>query len=216
LQLKAKIIVGIRIAFRLIMFYKVVILFFLFACFSVQAQDINKPIKNGYLVQFKIVDGDTIPFINLREIIIFPPHQFHSKREVMKYAKLVRNIKKVLPYAKIARTKLFLIESEVEKIPTESERKEFLKHAENALKDDFQDEITNLTMTQGRLLIKLIDRETGNTSYALIKELKGSFNAFLYQSIARIFGENLKDEYDPKGDDKLVEEIVVRIENGEY
>jgi len=198
------------------MFYRIIIFVILLACFSAKAQEINQPLKNGFLVQFCIVDGDTIPHINLREVIVFPPHQFHSNREVLKYAKLVRNIKKVLPYAKIARTKLFLINSEVEKLPTEAERKEYLKHAEKALKDDFQDEITNLTMTQGRLLIKLIDRETGNTSYALIKELKGSFTAFLYQSIARIFGEDLKDEYDPKGDDKLVEEIVVRIENGEY
>jgi len=198
------------------MFQKAIILVIFLACFSAQAQEQNLQATKGFLVYKRVVEGDTLAHINLKEVIILPPRQFQSKRELLKYAKLVRNIKKVLPYAKIARTKLLLIQSEVEKIPTEPERKEFLKHAEKALKDDFQDEITNLTITQGRLLIKLVDRETGNTSYALIKELKGSFSAFLYQSIARVFGENLKDEYDPKGDDKLIEEIVIRIENGEY
>ena len=194
----------------------VLIIGFVFAFCSAFSQDPNQLPGKGFLVPTKIINGDTLPYFNLREVIVLPPREFHSKREFLKYAKLVKNIKKVLPYAKIARTKLYLIQTEVEKLPTEELRKEFLKRAEKSLKDDFEEEITNLTMTQGRLLIKLIDRETGNTSYALIKELKGSFNAFLYQSVARLFGENLKDEYDPKGDDKLVEEIVVRIENGEY
>lgn len=179
-------------------------------------QEQNQPPVKGFLVYTRVINGDTIGHINLREVIILPPREFHSKRELVKYAKLVKHIKKVLPYAKIAKTRLLIIQNEVEKLPTEKERKEYIKKAEKALKEDFQDEITNLTITQGRLLIKLIDRETGNTSYTLIKELKGSFSAFLYQSIARLFGENLKDEYDPKGDDKLVEEIVIRIENGEY
>jgi hypothetical protein len=187
-----------------------------FAFCSSYSQEPDPPIYKGFLVPTKVINGDTLAHINLREVIVLPPREFHSKREFLKYAKLVKNIKKVLPYAKIARTKLYLIQTEVEKLPTEEMRKEFLKRAEKSLKEDFEEEITNLTMTQGRLLIKLIDRETGSTSYALIKELKGSFSAFLYQSVARLFGENLKDEYDPKGDDKLVEEIVVRIENGEY
>lgn len=198
------------------MFQKAIIVVIILACFSAHAQEQNQSSNKGVLVYKRVVEGDTLAHINLKEVIILPPRQFQSKREQMKYAKLVRNIKKVLPYAKIARTKLLLIQTEVEKLKTEVERKEYLKYAEKALKEDFQDEITNLTMTQGRILIKLIDRETGNTSYALIKELKGSFSAFLYQSIARIFGENLKDQYDPEGEDKLIEEIVIRIENGEY
>ncbi|MGQ9848142.1 MAG: DUF4294 domain-containing protein, partial [Bacteroidales bacterium] len=106
-------------------------------------------------------------------------------------------------------------EIELKKIPTEEGRKEYLKIAEKKLRADFEDEIKNLTMSEGRLLIKLINRETGKTSYELIKQLKGSFNAFLYQQIARLFGENLKEEYDAKGEDKYIEEIVIRIENGE-
>ncbi|NCO54197.1 MAG: DUF4294 domain-containing protein [Bacteroidetes bacterium CG02_land_8_20_14_3_00_31_25] len=208
--------VGIRIAFSTLMQKKFTFIFFFLISDLLYAQEqVQQPI-NGFLVYTKVINGDTLPFINLREVIVLPPHEFHSKHELQKYAKLVKNIKKVLPYAKIVRTKLLIIQNELEKLPTESLKREYIKKVEKILKNDFQDEITNLTMTQGRILIKLIDRETGNTSYALIKELKGAFNAFLYQSIARLFGENLKDEYDPKGDDKLVEEIVIRIENGEY
>ena len=208
--------VGIRIAISTHMFRNLAIFFFIITCSFANAQDVIPQTTKGFLIATKVIDGDTMPYINLREVVVLPTHQFHSKKELLKFAKLVKNIKKVLPYAKIVRTKLLIIQSELDKLPTESAKRQYLNLAEKALKEDFTDEITNLTMTQGRLLIKLVDRETGNTSYALIKELKGSFNAFLYQSVARLFGENLKEEYDAKGDDKLIEEIVVRVENGEY
>lgn len=174
---------------------------------------INK--LNGYLVRTTVINGDTLPLLYLREVTIFPPRVFKSKREAKRYSKLVRKIKKVLPYAKLAQIKLMQIEIQMRKIPTEEGRKEFLKITEKKLRADFEDEIKKLTISEGRLLIKLIDRETGKTSYELIKQLKGSLTAFLYQQIARLFGENLKDEYDAQGEDKYIEEIVIRIENGE-
>jgi len=199
------------------MFIKISILIFIILPQLANSQEqTNNTETKGFIVFTKVINGDTLPYINLREVIVLPPHVFHSKRDLQKYAKLIKNVKKVLPYAKIVRSKFIIIQNELDKLPTESLKREYLKRAEKLLKDDFQDEITNLTMTQGRILIKLINRETGSSSYELIKELKGSFNAFLYQSIARIFGENLKDDYDPKGDDKLIEEIVIRVENGEY
>lgn len=190
-----------------------IVLFFSLPVFS--QGDTAKPKKQGYLVYFNIVNGDTLPIIYLRELTIFPPRVFTSKREEIRYTKLVRRIKKVLPYAKLAKVKLMIIELELKKIPTEEGRKEYMKIAEKKLRQDFEDELKNLTVSEGRLLIKLIDRETGKTSYELIKQLKGSFTAFMYQQIARIFGENLKDQYDSQGEDKYIEEIVVRIENGE-
>ncbi len=177
--------------------------------------DSAKPKPQGYLVYTHVINGDTLPIIYLREITIFPPRIFKSQREQIKYTKLVRRIKKVLPYAKLAKLKLAIIELELKKIPSEEGKKAYIKIEEKKLRDEFEDEIKNLTISEGRLLIKLIDRETGKTSYELIKQLKGSFNAFLYQQIARLFGENLKDEYDSQGEDKYIEEIVARIENGE-
>jgi hypothetical protein len=169
----------------------------------------------GYLVYSSVSNGDTIPLIYLREITIIPDFVFTNKKEVVKYDKLVRNIKKVLPYAKIANTKLYVINENLKKMKTEAERKTYLKNEEKILRSEFSEDLKNLTISQGKLLIKLIDRETGNTTYELIKELKGTFTAFIYQSIAVFFGSTLKYEYDSKGEDKMIEDIIVRIENGQ-
>lgn len=194
---------------------KWIILILLFVSINSWAQNYVAIPGVGYMVHTKVINGDTLPFIPLREVNILPPKVFKNSREEVKYKKLVRNLKKVLPYAKIANTRLAIIERDVQKIQDPNLKKKYLKLQEERLKLEFKDEITNLTMSQGRLLIKLIDRETGKTSYALIKELRGSFSAFVYQGIAQLFGESLKEEYDAQGNDKLIEEILIRIENGE-
>ena len=171
--------------------------------------------EHGYLVYLAVIDGDTMPLIRLRTITIIPPRVFKNERERRRYTRLVRNLKKVLPYAKIAQTKLLIINQHLAEIPDEKARKKYLKQQERILKKQYGPELTNLTISQGRLLIKLIDRETNNTSYDLIKQFRGAFTAFIWQSVARVFGENLKDEYNPKEEDKYIEEILIRIENGE-
>ncbi len=174
----------------------------------------TKP-KHGYLVYLAVINGDTMPYIRLRTVTIIPPRVFKNERERRRYTRLVRNIKKVLPYAKIAQTKLFVINQHLKKIPDKKARRKYLKQQERILKKEYGPELTNLTISQGRLLIKLIDRETNNTSYDLIKQFRGSLSAFVWQSVARVFGENLKDEYDAKEEDKYIEEILIRIENGQ-
>ena len=169
----------------------------------------------GYVVDSKIVGNDTLPYIRLRTIYILPPHEFKNKRERLHFERLIRKVKKVLPYAKIAATKLYVLNQQLENCKDEKERKRLIKQADKELHQEYGDEIKNLTFSEGRILIKLIDRETGSTSYELVKELKGSFSAFVWQSLARVFGENLKSEYNPQKDDKIIEEIVIRIENGE-
>lgn len=189
-------------------------------CFILSLTDIfaQDPIPiptGGYVVYYQIINGDTVPLIPLREVVVLPPRTFASAKEEIRYKKLVRNLKKVLPYAKLANTRLYIIQKNLEKIKDPKLQKHYLKLEEEKLKLEFKDDIQNLTFSQGKLLIKLIDRETGKTSYDLIKELRGSFSAFLYQGIAKLFGEDLKDNYDAKGEDKLIEEILIRIENGE-
>lgn len=169
----------------------------------------------GYLVYSDINNGDTIPLIHLREITVTPPFVFKNNKEIVKYSKLVRNIKKVLPYAKTANAKLKIINDNLLKMKTEYERNVYLKVAEKDLRKEFAKDLTNLTISQGKLLIKLIDRETGATTYDLIKELKGTFSAFIYQSVAVVFGSTLKYEYDPSGEDKMIEDIIIRIDNGQ-
>ena len=162
-----------------------------------------------------IVDGDTIPHVRLREIKIMPRRRFRSKRAAQRYSRLVRNIKTVLPYARIAGRKIAEIEDNLALMSDEKQKKEYLKKAEKELFQEFEKPLRRLTVSQGRLLIKLIDRETGSTSYAIIRQLKGRFSAFLWQSVARIFGSNLKSEFDGEGEDRMIEYIINQIDNGE-
>ena len=170
---------------------------------------------DGYLVYGDVIDGDTVIHVGLRQIIIRPPFRFTSRKQYRRYSRLVRYVKKVYPYSRIVAEQLNEIHSHLDEYKTEKEKKEYLKRKEQELKDQFEGKLRKLTYTQGRILVKLINRETGYTTYAIVKELKGSLNAFFWQSVARIFGNNLKMEYDPKGDDKMIEDIVIRIENGE-
>jgi hypothetical protein len=99
-------------------------------------------------------------------------------------------------------------------LKTEKERKDYMRSVEKDVFAKYEGDMRDMTMTQGRLLIKLIDRETQNTSYTLIKDYRGKFAAAFWQGIARIFGTNLKEEYDPYGDDALIESIIIEIEAG--
>lgn len=173
------------------------------------------PDGQGYLVGMKIVDGDTLPHINLRQVIIIPPREFKNEKDRNRYRKLVRNLKKVLPYARMAGKKFNEINNTLPKLKTERERSAYIRKMDKELRNEFEGELRNLTMSQGKLLIKLIDRETDNTTFQVIKDLKGSFSAFMWQSVARIFGANLKSEYDEEQEDKYIEEIIILIDNGQ-
>jgi hypothetical protein len=146
--------------------------------------------------------------------MIFPPVHFTSKRQTIRYDRLVYNVKKVYPYAKLAGAKLKEYKTILKAFPTEKERKIFIKRAEKELEAEFGDEIKGLTFSQGKILIKLIYRETGNSTFDIIKDLRGSFSAFIWQTLARIFGYNLKTMYDPGGNDQPIEQIVLMIEAG--
>ncbi|WP_234408966.1 DUF4294 domain-containing protein [Marinilabilia salmonicolor] len=184
---------------------------------SVSAQNVRTEEMAGnevYLLESKVVQGDTIPHIVLREVKVVPDWKFRNKRERKTYNRFVKNIKVALPYARAAAHKLNSINAELGQIEREKERKEFLKEAEKELFNEFEKPLRKLTFSQGRMLIKLIDRETGDTSYNLIKEYKGGFSAFFWQSVARLFGSNLKDEYDGEREDRMIEHIIIMIDNG--
>jgi len=168
---------------------------------------------NRTFMNIAIVEGDTIPAANVREIIVYPKLKFKNKFRRRKYRKLVRDLKKVYPYAQKAREKLYNMEMEFRKLDTDSERKRYVKKVEKELKEEFKEDVKHLTINQGRLLLKLIDRETGDTSYKLLQELKGGLSAGFWQTIARIFGHDLKAEYEPHGKDRLIERVVILIEH---
>lgn len=165
----------------------------------------------------EIYKNDTIPSVTLNEVVIYPPYNFYDhykKRDARKLTRLAKNVKKVYPYAKLAGIKLREYEQLLKAANSDLERKKIMKKAEKELEEEFGDDLRSLTFSQGRILLKLIDRETGRASYYLVEELRGKFRAFFYQAFARLFGFDLKDEYDPYGEDIHIEMIVQMIERG--
>jgi hypothetical protein len=167
------------------------------------------------VLEAKVIEGDTVPVIQLREIEIYSLVIPKSKRGKRKLTKLVKNVKKVYPYARIAGRKLLEYEVILKEAPNDRARKKIMKQAEVEIKEEYGEELKNLTFSQGKILIKLLDRETGNSSYELVQELRGKFTAFWYQTFARIWGYDLKTRYDPEGEDRQLETIVRMIERGQ-
>lgn len=169
--------------------------------------------KNDTLmVQAVVVDGDTIPFAYLPMVNIYSQRIFKSKRAQVRYTKLRRDVIKVWPYAKLAGEKFQQLEKELSMTNDKRVQKALVDKTEKEIMQKFEAELKKLTVTQGRILIKLIDRQTGNTSYRVLQDLKGNLNAFFWQSLARLFGSNLKSHYDPNGEDAEIEKIIISIQ----
>lgn len=178
----------------------------------VSSQEIN---PDSITVSRGIIEGnDTILIVELEEVRVYKPSDFEYLTYKRRDRRLVRNVKKAYPYSKIAGIELRKLDKELAKLQSEAEQKEYINRAEKEIMDRFEKDLRKLTITQGIILVKLIDRETGHTSYEVIKDLKGGFSAFLWQGVARIFGNNLKAEYNPDGDDAKIEDIVRGIESG--
>lgn len=161
-----------------------------------------------------IKEGDTIYVDELKEVEITAPIIFNSKKNAKRYSRLVRYVKKVYPYAKVAGIKMKKYESILQETTKKRERRKLMRKAEEELKQEFSEELKKLTYMQGEILLKLIDRETQTSGYDIVKDMRGGFRASFYQGFARLFGFNLKDRYDPEGRDREIEEIVQMIEKG--
>ena len=159
-------------------------------------------------------NNDTIPIVNLREVVVFPQVKFKNKKEEIEYTKLVRDVKRTLPYAKMVYETLIETYEYMETLPNDKEREKHLKRMEKDLFKEYKPELKKLTFSQGKLLIKLIDRECNQSSYNLLKAYLGSFRAGFWNVFAGMFGASLKSEYDPKGKDVMTERVVVLVENG--
>lgn len=162
-----------------------------------------------------VIDGDTIPVIQLDPSEVRGRWAARDRRQAERYDRLTRNVAKVYPYARITGDLLREYEHDLSMIHRDGDQDLYVKLAEVELRAEFEAEVKDLTTSQGRVLIKLIDREAGRTSYELVKELRGSFTAFVWQGMARLFGQDLRSSYDPRGEDLLMELIVQRIERGE-
>ena len=201
--------------------YKTVLLtgaMVLLSSVSVSATPDNQPEppKTGIKLQAIVINGDTLPVVNLNMVTIQSDMVFKSRKQREQWDVTKFNVRKVYPYAILASAKLKEYEVALSKIQDEDDRDDYMKYAEDQLQKQFGDELKKLSMKQGKILIKLIDRQTGNTSYELVKKLRGRFSAFMWQGVARLFGSNLKSEYDADGDDRLIELAIKQIESGNY
>jgi hypothetical protein len=175
----------------------------------------QEPQKDHSVVTRAVIEGpDTIAILELPEVSVYEKRDFEYLYLKRRYRRMILNIKKAYPYARIAGVRLKELDDHLVTLDSEKERKEYIDLAEKEIMTEFEKDVRHLTVTQGIILVKLIDRETGRTSYQVIKELKGGFTAFFWQGIARIFGNNLKTEYDPADQDKVMEDIVLGIEAG--
>lgn len=192
-------------------FLALTILLFFFFVNGLLAQTTDDKI----IVFAQIIDNDTLITMPLPEYCVSAKLPRSLKAKFRAHSKLVYHVKKVYPYARLAGIKLNEYEEILKAAQNDQERRKLMRMAEKELKAEFEDDLKKLTFKQGLILIKLVDRETGNTSYELVQELRGNFTAFFWQTFARLFGYNLKIKYDPLGDDKEIEDIVVMIENGQ-
>lgn len=161
------------------------------------------------------VGQDSVQYVRTNTIYIYPPMEFKNDKQRQAYNRLVYNIKKVLPLAKECNQIILETGAYLQTIPTKKERDALTKAVEKELKQKYTPRIKKLTYSQGKLLIKLIDRETHSTGYELIQAFLGPVRAGFYQAFAWVFGASLKKRYDPKGVDRLVERIVSQVEAGQ-
>lgn len=161
------------------------------------------------------VGQDSVQYVRTNTIYIYPPMEFENDKQRQAYNRLVYNIKKVLPLAKECNQIILETGAYLQTIPTKKERDALTKAVEKELKQKYTPRIKKLTYSQGKLLIKLIDRETHSTGYELIQAFLGPVRAGFYQAFAWVFGASLKKRYDPKGADRLVERIVSQVEAGQ-
>ena len=176
-------------------------------------QIIRKEALNGAVLQMLVVDGDTSYLYNLSTFNVVDIRPYDDKEKDKKFRRLRYHVKKVYPYALLASQKLSFYNEELLKVKSKSKRRKLLRMREKELKEEFTDVIKKMSQTSGRVLVKLIDRETGASSYEIIKEMRGGFKAFVYQGVGKLYGADLKVRYAPKEneEDEMIERIVQMI-----
>ncbi|MCQ2335613.1 MAG: DUF4294 domain-containing protein [Paludibacteraceae bacterium] len=169
---------------------------------------------NGYIVGVALYKGDTIPAVQLKEVPVYP--KLKTKKQEKFYWKTVRDIKKVYPYVKIVAQEYNMVNAKFDTIQDEKLRKKFTKKYEKQLLKKYEPTMRDFTLSQGKMMIKLIDREMGKTSYAIIKEIRGGFVAWWWQVFAKMLGADLKDDFNlaKSEKDKIIERVIALYEAG--
>ena len=186
-----------------------------FCCSLIGATQLNAQsgINDTLRVEaFITPEGDTIPQSWLPPAEVNAIQTANWRQYWKNWTRLRNAVYVTYPYAKTAGKIISEVNIQLANVPDEGQRKLIIKSREKELKRDFADKVTNLSVYQGKVLMKLINRETGNNCYAIIKEFKGGFNAGFWQAVAFVFGSNLKQQYDASGDDKDIEKIVLEVQ----
>ena len=188
-----------------------IIVFFLLGSLSANAQKlgINDTTK---VYAYVTPEGDTIPSGYMNPVTVFTKGSPKWKKYWVEWTRLRNAVYVTYPYAKAASKTMLEVNSQLVNITDKSKRRTIIHSKEAELKKQFADKLTQLSVYQGKVLMKLIYRETGDNCYEIIKEYKGSFNAAFWQSLAYVFGNSLKQTYDPNNEDKLMESIVKDVE----
>ena len=181
-----------------------------------QAQNTNtEQADQVFITRGFIYHGDTIPWIQLRPVHVCKELKFKKKKDYENYQRLIRDVKKVLPIANEVNAAIIETYEYLQTIPNEKERKRHIKDLEKGIKQQYTPRLKKLTSRQGKLLIRLVDRQSHQTTYELVKAFLGSFRATTYQVFASMFGFSLKKHYDPEGEDALTERVIILVENGQ-
>ena len=159
--------------------------------------------------EWAVEDGDSIAVIH-----ISPVRKYARKPDMRRYARLVRAVKRGYPIAEEAKVLMATMEDELLALPNKKQQKLYIKGIEKRLIREYTPVLKKMTIYDGRVLLKLIDRQTDDTAFDIIKEFRGGFEAGLWQALAKMFGNNLKTDYDPDKDDILLEQIVLLYEKG--
>ena len=183
---------------------------------EIEAGGGRKRALEGYYF-FNDDDGEEQLMLVLGEVTVFPPLKFKNKKEEQFYWKTVRDVRKTLPYAKLICETLIETYEYIETFPTQKEREEHLKKMEGAVFEQYKPVLKKFTKSQAQMLIKLINRETNQSSYNILKAFLGSFRAGFWQTFGRFFGVNLKTSYNPDTDrkDAIIERVATMIELGQ-
>ncbi len=193
---------------------KKVVAIFAFLCLAYVGFSQQKLAKGGFLLPAVIIDGDTLGIVYMPRVYAFPKLNFTSNEEYLKYRRLVRDVKKMYPYVLIAKKTFIEIQMTADSLPNNRKRNKYVKEREEELWDLYAKELMSCTVRQGEILIKLVNRELNYSPYDIIKELRGSFSALMWQGMARTFGESLKYTYDPQGEDQMIERIFLQLQQG--
>jgi len=192
-----------------------VFLFFVFSVTTIYAQEENIP-EGGIRMRAQVIGNDTILVASIREITVFPPLVFRNRQEERFYWRTVRDVKRTLPLAKLVASEVIATNQHLLTLPDDRARRAFMDEFEKELFRRYESELRQLTLSQGRMLIKLIERESDKTAHELIRVYRGRVSAGFWQGFARVFGANLRSTIDPNTNEgRIIERVILLVEAGQ-